>query len=64
MENKSDIEIARAAKKENIVNIAKKMGISENYIIPYGYDKAKISSNFISDFSTVSTQPSQVIPSI
>ena len=51
MENKSDIEIARAAKKENIVNIAKKMGISENYIIPYGYDKAKISSNFIKQSS-------------
>ena len=47
MENKSDIEIARAAKKESILNIAKKLGISEKDIIPYGYDKAKISSNFI-----------------
>ena len=28
---------------ENIFTIAKKIGIDEKYLIPYGYDKAKIS---------------------
>ena len=28
---------------ENIFGIAKKIGIDEKYLIPYGYDKAKIS---------------------
>ena len=47
MNIRSDIEIARTAKKQPILNISKKLGIPENDIIPYGYDKAKISSNFI-----------------
>ncbi len=47
MANKSDIEIAREANKENILDISKKLNISERDIIPYGYDKAKLSPNFL-----------------
>ncbi len=47
MTNKSDIEIARNANKKNILDIAKKLNISGNEIIPYGYDKAKLSPNFL-----------------
>ena len=44
---KSDIEIARAAKKRPIQEIGKKLGIPEKDLIPYGHDKAKISADFI-----------------
>lgn len=44
---KSDIEIARAAKKKPIAEIGKKLGISEKDLVPYGHDKAKISEAFI-----------------
>lgn len=37
-----DIDIARNAKKENIMKIAKKVDIDEEYIEQYGKDKAKI----------------------
>jgi formate--tetrahydrofolate ligase len=40
---KSDIEIARTAKFEDIFNIGKKVGIKEGEIIPWGGFKAKIS---------------------
>jgi formate--tetrahydrofolate ligase len=40
---KSDIEIARSAKYQDIYSIAKKVGIHENDIIPLGDYKAKIS---------------------
>jgi len=46
-EVKSDIEIARAAKKKPIQEIAAKIGISYDDLVPYGHDKAKISANFI-----------------
>jgi len=39
---KSDIEIARAAKILPIQEIAKKLGIPEKSVIPWGRDKAKI----------------------
>mgnify|MGYP003373569919 CR=1 FL=1 len=39
----TDIEIARNTKLEKIVEIAKKAGIDEEYIEPYGKYKAKIS---------------------
>lgn len=39
----TDIEIARAAKPENILNIAAKLGIDEKYLFCYGKDKAKVS---------------------
>ena len=38
----TDIEIAQQAKMKNITEIAKKIGIAENEIDPYGHYKAKI----------------------
>jgi formate--tetrahydrofolate ligase len=46
-EVKSDIEIARAANKQNIMEIGAKLGIPPEHLIPYGHDKAKISAAFI-----------------
>ncbi|MBB4002440.1 formate--tetrahydrofolate ligase [Aurantimonas endophytica] len=46
-EFKSDIAIARAAKKKPIREIAARLGIEEADIVPYGHDKAKISAGFI-----------------
>lgn len=42
----SDIEIAQRATLEPIQQIADKAGIPEEYVIPYGRDKAKISLDF------------------
>lgn len=42
----SDIEIARQAKMQPIAQIAKKLGIEEADIEPYGHYKAKISLDF------------------
>ncbi len=39
-----DIEIARNAKLKNITEIAKKLGVDEEYIEQYGKYKAKISN--------------------
>ncbi len=44
---KSDIEIAREAKKEKIQVIGAKIGIGEDDLLPYGHDKAKVSAEFI-----------------
>lgn len=44
---KTDIEIARAAKKRPIQEIGKKIGIPEKSLVPYGHDKAKVSDEFI-----------------
>jgi len=44
---KSDIEIARAAKKKPIFEIGARLGIPEQDLVPYGHDKAKISAGFI-----------------
>lgn len=44
---KSDIEIARAAKKKPIQEIGKKLGIPQSALVPYGHDKAKVSQDFI-----------------
>jgi formate--tetrahydrofolate ligase len=44
---KSDIEIARAAKKKPIMEIGAKLGIPAEHLVPYGHDKAKISQAFI-----------------
>ncbi len=43
----SDIEIAQKANIEKISNIASKINISEEHLIPYGHDKAKISLEFL-----------------
>ena len=47
MSFKSDLEIAREAKKIPISEVAKKLNISFQDIVPYGHDKAKISESFI-----------------
>ena len=44
---KSDIEIARAAKKRPILEIGQKLGIPAESLEPYGHDKAKVSADFI-----------------
>ncbi len=38
----SDIEIAQAAKTEPIFEVAKRLGIAEEDLVPYGRDKAKV----------------------
>ena len=47
MKVKSDIEIAREAAKLPIKEVAKKLGIEEEELIPFGHDKAKITDQFI-----------------
>jgi len=39
-EHKSDIEIARAAKKKPIMEVGGKLGIPAEHLLPYGHDKA------------------------
>ncbi len=47
MAHKSDIEIARAARKLPIQEIGAKIGIGADDLLPYGHDKAKVSQEFI-----------------
>lgn len=47
MSYKSDIEIAREAKKKPIQEIGEKLGIPYEHLLPFGHDKAKVSENFI-----------------
>ena len=47
MKVKSDIEIAREVTKLPIKDVAKKLGIEEEELIPFGHDKAKITDQFI-----------------
>ena len=44
---KTDIEIAREAKKKHIMEIGAKLGIPAESLLPYGHDKAKVSQDFI-----------------
>ncbi|WP_299844094.1 formate--tetrahydrofolate ligase [uncultured Paracoccus sp.] len=44
---KSDIEIARAAKKLPIQQIGERLGIGADDLVPHGHDKAKVSQRFI-----------------
>jgi formate--tetrahydrofolate ligase len=44
---KTDIEIAREAKKKPIQEIGAKLGIPTEHLLPYGHDKAKIGQEFI-----------------
>ena len=44
---KSDIEIAQAAEVRPIQEIAEKLNIPADALIPYGHDKAKISADFL-----------------
>ena len=47
MAPRSDIEIARAAKKKPIQEVGSKLGISSDHLLPYGHDKAKVSAEYI-----------------
>ncbi|WP_420858224.1 formate--tetrahydrofolate ligase [Marivivens marinus] len=47
MSYKTDIEIAREAKKRPIQEIGAKLGIGSDDLLPYGHDKAKVSQDFI-----------------
>ncbi|MDF3348825.1 formate--tetrahydrofolate ligase [Sulfitobacter sp. KE34] len=44
---KTDIQIAREAAKRPIQEIGAKLGISNDDLLPYGHDKAKVSQTFI-----------------
>ena len=44
---KSDIEIAQAATLKPIQEIAAELGIPDDALIPFGHDKAKISTEFL-----------------
>ena len=43
----SDIDIARAAAKLPIGEVAARLGIPDDALVPYGRDKAKISAEFV-----------------
>ena len=47
MSHLTDIEIARAAKKQPIQAIGAKLGIAEADLVPFGHDKAKVGQSFI-----------------
>ncbi|MBR5478867.1 MAG: formate--tetrahydrofolate ligase [Clostridia bacterium] len=44
----TDIEIAKSAKMLKITEVAKKLGINEDDLVPYGHYMAKVSEDFIS----------------
>ena len=44
---KTDIEIAREAKKKPIMEIGAKLGIPAEDLLPYGHDKAKVGQSFL-----------------
>ncbi len=44
---KSDIEIAREAKKKPIQEIGARLDIPSDHLLPFGHDKAKLSAEFI-----------------
>lgn len=46
-EFKSDIEIARAAKKKPIMDVGAGLGIPAEHLLPHGHDKAKVSAEYI-----------------
>ena len=48
---KTDIEIAREAKKLPILQIGAKLGIPSEHLLPYGHDKAKVGQDFIASLS-------------
>ncbi len=47
MSVKTDIEIARAAKKKPIFEIGEALNIPTSELLPFGHDKAKVSQKFI-----------------
>ncbi|MEM7359172.1 MAG: formate--tetrahydrofolate ligase [Pseudomonadota bacterium] len=49
MSYKTDIEIAREAKKRPIQEIGAKLAIPDEHLIPFGHDKAKVSAEYIAE---------------
>lgn len=47
MQLRTDIEIAREARKLPILEIGAKLGIPPDDLVPYGHDKAKVAQHFI-----------------
>ncbi|MBQ9513064.1 MAG: formate--tetrahydrofolate ligase [Lachnospiraceae bacterium] len=58
---KSDIEIAREVKGAPILEIAKKAGIPEDYLEPYGKNKAKVDMAYFDDPKVKSAQDGKLI---
>ncbi len=50
----SDIEIAQKAKIEKITDVASKINISSEHLVPFGHDKAKISLDFLNTLNNKS----------
>ncbi|MGP1358989.1 formate--tetrahydrofolate ligase [Roseicyclus sp.] len=48
---KTDIQIAREARKKPIQEIGAKLGIPAEALLPYGHDKAKVGQDFIAGLS-------------
>ncbi|MGE4186090.1 MAG: formate--tetrahydrofolate ligase, partial [Hyphomicrobiaceae bacterium] len=44
---KSDIEIAREAKKKPIQDVGARLDIPSEHLLPFGHDKAKVTSEFL-----------------
>lgn len=44
---KTDIQIAREARKQPIQAVGEKLGIPHEHLLPFGHDKAKVSEEFI-----------------
>jgi len=51
---KSDIDISRSATTKPITEVAEKIGIPPDALIPYGWNKAKVSSSFLNDIHNLS----------
>jgi len=49
---KSDIEIAREAKIKPIAEVAAKIGVPSHALIPYGWTKAKVSTDYINEIQS------------
>lgn len=47
----SDIEIAQASQMDPIMKVAKRLGIPDEFIEPYGHYKAKISLDFVNNLA-------------
>ncbi len=47
----TDIEIARAAPKRPVAEVAARLGIGAEHLIPYGRDKAKVDGAFLASLS-------------
>ncbi|WP_045834873.1 formate--tetrahydrofolate ligase [Hyphomicrobium sp. 99] len=52
MSVKSDIEIAREAKIKPIAEVAAKIGVPSHALIPYGWTKAKVSTDYINEIQS------------